>query len=198
MLDESHALKSIMIHLIGCQRFCLLWNCPESDRSDFVIAVAVTPSSSWVRTICTICFLCCISSSWCRQPCTGGMSKQKLCFHRNFDCTLREASGCSGPNRLQWKAARSSSGRIWFPAGGKWYFDWDCINKDVKVELSISLMQAQRWHVFSMCCSSPNRAAKHGRCCVLSPSCLAASDSRYWCVVRFLPFQLSLSACEEK
>lgn len=48
------------------------------------------------------------------------------------------------------------------------------------------------------CCSSPSRAAKHGRCCVLSPSCLAASDSRYWCVVRFLPFQLSLSACEEK
>lgn len=30
--------------------------------------------------------------------------------------TLREASGCSGPSRLQWKAARSSSGKIWFPA----------------------------------------------------------------------------------
>lgn len=26
--------------------------------------------------------------------------------------TLREASGCSGPSRLQWKAARSSSGKI--------------------------------------------------------------------------------------
>lgn len=50
----------------------------------------------------------------------------------------------------------------------------------------------------STCWPSPRRAAKHGRCCVLSPSCLAASDSRYWCVVRFLPFQLSLSACEEK
>lgn len=36
-------------------------------------------------------------------------------------CTLREASGCSGPSRLQWKAARSSSGRIWFPAGEKFF-----------------------------------------------------------------------------
>lgn len=29
--------------------------------------------------------------------------------------TLREASGWSGPSKLQWKAARSSSGRMWFP-----------------------------------------------------------------------------------
>lgn len=29
--------------------------------------------------------------------------------------TLREARGCSGPKRLQWKAARSSSGSMWFP-----------------------------------------------------------------------------------
>ena len=26
-------------------------------------------------------------------------------------CTLSEASGCSGPSKLQWKEARSSSGR---------------------------------------------------------------------------------------
>lgn len=30
-------------------------------------------------------------------------------------CTLSEASGCSGPSKLQWKEARSSSGRMWFP-----------------------------------------------------------------------------------
>lgn len=38
-------------------------------------------------------------------------------FSLETQCTFREASGCSGPSRLQWKAARSSSGRIWFPAG---------------------------------------------------------------------------------
>ena len=31
-------------------------------------------------------------------------------------CTFSEASGCSGPSKLQWKEARSSSGRMWFPA----------------------------------------------------------------------------------
>ena len=32
--------------------------------------------------------------------------------------TLSEARGCSGPSRLQWNAARSSSGRMWFPERG--------------------------------------------------------------------------------
>lgn len=109
--------------------------------------------------------------------------------------TLREASGCSGPNRLQWKAARSSSGRIWFPAWRQMAFRYR-LKKEGKVEVSLwqTLQKIPCVHVRS----SPRRAAKHGRCCVLSPSCLAASDSRYWCVVRFLPFQLSLSACDEK
>lgn len=42
--------------------------------------------------------------------------------------TLREASGCSGPSRLQWKAARSSSGKIWFPERKK-FLTFCCISE---------------------------------------------------------------------
>lgn len=39
----------------------------------------------------------------------------KMCEMANCISTFREARGCSGPSRLQWKAAKSSSGRMWLP-----------------------------------------------------------------------------------
>lgn len=39
----------------------------------------------------------------------------KTCEMTDCISTLREARGCSGPRRLQWKAAKSSSGRMWLP-----------------------------------------------------------------------------------
>lgn len=43
-----------------------------------------------------------------------------MCELTNHFSTLREARGCSGPRRLQWKAAKSSSGRMWLPVCFFW------------------------------------------------------------------------------
>lgn len=98
----------------------------------------------------------------------------------------------------QWTRATDEEGRQKYKSQvGVSVFQWQSVREMCGTCL-ICCVCVWSLMCVSLRCSSPSRAAKHGRCCVLSPSCLAASDSRYWCVVRFLPFQLSLSACEEK
>lgn len=45
----------------------------------------------------------------------GKKERSTYTMHTSYSPTFNEANGWSGPSKLQWKAAKSSSGKMWLP-----------------------------------------------------------------------------------
>lgn len=70
------------------------------------------------------------------------------CFWVDDYCTFRDAKGCSGPSKLQWKAARSSSGKMWFPANKQHISTRGQISNTTASDKSFMSLVAEFLHIF--------------------------------------------------